>query len=121
MRKMNQYLAEEIKSMKEIGKIKGVYFGLGGYDNVMMGITFSLGGESWGIGDFWGWWSYRSEGAQWSENDALLKFGSITVRISKLLKEANVKSVEELKNIPIEATFKSDGSLESWRILKEVL
>lgn len=107
--------------MKEIGKIQNVCFGFGGYQEAMTGINFSLGGIPWGVCDFWGFWSLRSETAEWTENDQLLKFGEVMLKISKLLKEARVHSIEELRNIPIEATFKEDGSLDSWRILTEVL
>ena len=41
-------------------------------------------------------------------------------RLSKILKEAKVKSVYQLKGIPVEVTF--EGNLiKEWRILTEVL
>jgi hypothetical protein len=41
-------------------------------------------------------------------------------RISNLLAQARVKNLNELKDIPVEAIF--DGTtLESWRILTEVI
>jgi hypothetical protein len=40
--------------------------------------------------------------------------------LSKLLKDAKVRSVDKLKGIPVEAIF--DGNvLKEWRVLTEVL
>lgn len=33
---------------RRLGKIKVVKFGLGGYQDMMIGVNFTLGGESWG-------------------------------------------------------------------------
>lgn len=36
----------------KLGKINKVKFGSGGYDDAMFGVTFDLGGQGWGVGDF---------------------------------------------------------------------
>lgn len=108
---------------KEIGKIDSVRFGFGGYDDAMIGISFTLSGRAWGCGDFWGDWSgSRSEQTQWTETDRLLNLGEIVMRLTNILTAAKAKSVEELKSKPIEATFdERTNRLLSWRILEEAL
>lgn len=106
---------------KEIGKITKVYFGFGGYDNAMIGISFMLAGPAWGCGDFWGYWSGSlTPNTQWTEDDRQRSLGETVMRISALLSAAKVKTVNELDGKPIEATFHR-GRLQSWRILEEVL
>jgi len=106
---------------KKIGKIQSVHFGFGGYDNAMIGVSFSLGGKSWGTQDFWGDWSLeRSERAKWSEEDRIKKLGEVVMKINKTLKDANKSSVDDLIDVPIEVTF-INNTLNSWRILTEVL
>ena len=41
---------------KKIGKIRDLEYGWGGYDGAMLGVTFHLGGQGWGVTDFWGYW-----------------------------------------------------------------
>lgn len=106
---------------KELGKIKEFSFGKGGYDNAMIGFTIDLGGEGWGVGDFWGHWSHRLETAQWSEKDRLLKLGEISLKVAQLLKDANTDNLNNLIGKPVEVTFNDNNTLDSWRILKEVI
>lgn len=105
----------------ELGKIKVAEFGAGGYQGACIGARFGLGGESWGVGDFWGAWSIeRSEWCKWTEEDRIKQLGEMCMRVSKLLSEAKVDNVSQLVGIPVEVTF--DGmKMESWRVLKEVL
>lgn len=106
---------------KELGKIQDAEFGLGGYQDAMIGIRFSLGGDSWGVGDFWGDWSMKRSGSeQWTDADRTKRLGETTMRINQLLKDAKVDTVSKLKGVPIEVTF--DGNkMVDWRVLKEVL
>ncbi len=105
----------------EIGKIKSIYFGHGGYQDAMIGVTFDLGGKSWGVGDFWGYWSTkRSENCQWTEADRVKNLGEVVMKLSKLLQEAKVSDLNELQDVPVEVTF-NNNSLVSWRLLTEVL
>jgi hypothetical protein len=109
---------------KKLGKIKEVRFGLGGYQHTMIGLTVELGAKGWGVNDFKGSWDAesvkRSEYTQWTEEDRD-KGNTDTMRfLSKLLKDAKVVSVDQLKDIPVEVTF--DGMmLKEWRILTEVI
>ena len=111
---------------KELGKIRSVKFGSGGYQNAMIGFSFDLGGNNWGVSDFWGTWETKEVSAtgnmaQEKLNDQRIRFlGESCMRISALLGFAKVDSLDRLKGIAIEVTFE-DGRLESWRILKEVL
>ncbi len=106
---------------KSLGKIKSVYFGIGGYNEACMGITFTLETTSGSVGDFWGTWSIeRSAYTKWTEADRITKLGEMVMRISSLLKDAKVEDVAKLKGIPVEVEF-AENCLSSWRILKEVL
>jgi len=106
---------------KELGKIENVYYGLGGYQDAMLGISFQLSFGSCGTGDFWGYWDLeRTEHCKWTEEDRLKFHGENTMRIGQLLKDAKVYKVEDLVGIPIEVT--SEGmNMKSWRVLTEVL
>lgn len=109
---------------KKLGKILDVKFGLGGYQDSMLGIWFTLGTDGWGVGDGRGFWDPelidRSKNTEWSEKERDENFSKIMRYTSKLLKEAKVGSIEKLKNKPIEVTF--DGNvLKEWRILSEVI
>jgi len=106
---------------KELGKIKKAEFGLGGYQDAMIGISFDLGGEGWGVSDFWGNWALeRSEYAKWTEAERITQLGEMSMRIAKLLEDAKIRSVSKLAGIPIEVTFEGNV-LKEWRVLKEVL
>ena len=106
---------------KKLGKIQRCEFGFGGYQDAQIGISFAIGGDGWGVGDFWGYWNTeRSAGTKWTEADRLTGLGSTVMRISALLEAAKVESVSKLKGVPVECTF--DGNaLKSWRVLAEVL
>lgn len=110
---------------KELGKIQSVRFGHGGYQDAMIGLSLTFGGEGWGVGAFinGGWDAAtmkRSEHAKWTEAERTAQQAELVVKISELLKAAKVNDVSKLLNIPVECTF--DGNmLKDWRILTEVL
>lgn len=107
----------------KIGKIKKVSFGAGGYQDAMIGISFDLGGDGWGVGDFWGSWGHDIEAgtnSKWTPQERLNHLGETCLRISKLLSDAKEVRVEGLKDVPVEVTF-NGMELQSWRVLKEVL
>lgn len=105
---------------KELGCIQSIHVGYGGYDDAMIGISFSLGGKGWGVGDFWGHWAHRSDSAKWSEESRIEDLGKIMLRIRELLSDSKKKRVQDLEGVPIEASF--DGNiLREWRILTEVI
>jgi len=110
---------------KRLGKIETVKFGLGAYQGAMIGLHVKLGGvDGWGVCDTKSAWDpeivEHSKHCKWTENSRDKLFAEIIRYISKLLKQAKVQTIDQLKGIPIEATF--DGNtLKKWRILEEVL
>lgn len=105
----------------ELGKIQTVHFGLGGYHDACIGISFTLSGSGWGVSDFWGTWAVKiDKHTKWTEAERITTLGETVMRISRLLSDAKVDSVHELKGIPVKVYF--DGNvLKSWDVLKEVL
>jgi hypothetical protein len=109
---------------KKIGKIQAARFGFGGYQDAMVGVSFTLGGrEGWGVNDFWGNWSMkRDERCKWTEAERLARLGEMVMRLSKILKDANKEDVAGLVGVPVEATFDAPfGKLLEWRVLTEVI
>lgn len=105
----------------QIGKIRDIKFGRGGYQDAMIGFTFHLGGKGWGIGDFWGTWAMeRSPDAKWTDEERIAILGSFVVKIDFLMGQAKVSDFNDLKNIPVEVIIENN-SLKSWRILEEAL
>lgn len=116
------------ESEKKIGKIKSVQFGIGGYQDAMFGLHVALGGDGWGVSHSDSFWDVtmveRSQHAKWTDAERDKFFAEMVRRVSKLLNDAKVSHVEQLKGVPIEATFEPTGlgsTIKSWRILTEVL
>lgn len=108
---------------KSIGKIRSIQFGLGGYQDAMIGFTVDLGSdkECWGVGDFKGAWaSKRSDSCKWTEEDRMAELGKACMWINGLLNDAKVESLDDLCGKPVEVTFENN-TLKSWRILTEVI
>lgn len=112
---------EEMK--KQIGKIQCIKIGMGGHQDAMFGISFTLSStkDSWGVGDFWGTWADDpGEHAKWTKKSQRNIEGKTFARIKELIKIAKVDDVKKLLGIPVEVTI--DGNqLHSWRILEEVI
>lgn len=110
---------------KRLGKIEDVKFGLGGYQDAMIGIHITLSGSNgWGVTNTKSAWDAEliecSEHCKWTEEDRSRQYDDIMRYISKLLSQAKVQSIDQLKGKPIEASF--DGNLlKEWRILTEVI
>jgi hypothetical protein len=109
---------------KKLGKIEAVKFGVGGYQDAMLGIHVTLGNGSWGVGDSKANWDSEqikwTEHTKWTEEERDGWYAEIMRYVSSLLKDAKVDSVDKLKGKPVEVTL--DGNqLKSWRILTEVL
>ena len=99
---------------KKIGKIISARFGLGGYDDAMIGISFSLGNDSWGVQDFWGQWADNSE--------HIICNKAAAMSLTALFKDAKKGTLDELAGIPVEVTFDGPGGkLLTWRVLTEVI
>lgn len=112
---------ESVSTRKELGKITGARYGFGGYQDAQFGLSVSLGGESWGVGDFWGMWaSEPDKHKKWTRDEQIEAHGETADRVCKLLTAARVTCVEELAGIPVEVSFEGN-TLKEWRVLKEVL
>lgn len=106
---------------KKLGKIARAEYGFGGYQDAQFGLSVTLTSGSWGVGDFWGMWGMEPDSHnKWTKADQIKAHGEAADRICKLLKEANVQSVSDLKGIPVEVTF-DDTILTGWRVLTEVI
>lgn len=100
--------------MEELGKIESVKFG---FEEYLFGLSLTLSGKSWGVGTGY-YYNPNATNVTEEENDKYLK--EMTDKIQKLLKDAKVNSIHDLKNKPVLCTF--DGSLiKDFRILTEVL
>jgi hypothetical protein len=108
----------------KLGKLEKVRFGIGGYNDAMIGLHVTISGSSWGVCDSRSAWDSEvikwSESCKWSEEDRDRDYADIMRKVSSLLKQAKVTDVSRLNGIPVEATFEGN-SLKSWRILTEVL
>lgn len=110
---------------KYLGKISSVHFGLCGYQDAMLGISFNFRFDgSSGVGTCDAFWDFNmiehSPHCQWTEQERDNRYCEIMKNISCLLSQAKVKDVNDLKGKPVELTL--DGnSLKDWRILTEVL
>lgn len=113
-------MAEE----KMLGKISGAYFGLGSYQNAMLGLHLAFSGQGCGVHTSICAWDYalieHTEHCKWTEESRGLEYAEIMRKLSGYLKEAKVDRVEKLVGIPVELTFEK-LQLKSWRILTEVL
>lgn len=109
--------------MKEIklGKIEIVSFGYCRYQEAMFGVYFDITGKSWGVSDFWGTWAHNPDKhCKWTLADQSKIFADTTRKIKKLLDAAGKTELSQLKGVPVEVTFNAQ-SLESWRVLTEVI
>lgn len=109
---------------KRLGKIESVKFGLGGYQDCMLGLSVTLSNGSWGVNDSRCEWDSElikhTEHTQWTEENRDKNYANIMRYLSKLLSEAKVQTVDQLKGKPVECTFEGN-TLKEWRILTEVL
>ena len=105
---------------KKLGKLTKVRFGAGGHDGAMFGLSVVLdaGDSQWS--DFKGCWARRSPTAQWSVEDGQRYHAETMQFLMDIMRQAKVHEVHELEGMPIEVTM-NGITLESWRILEEVL
>lgn len=108
----------------KLGKIKSIHLGYGGYQEAQFGLSVDLGGDGWGVFDFvsggWGTDVEPGHTYKWTEDDRTNGFAHVLRYVNRLLRDAKVKHLDDLANMPVEIIMK-DRRLESWRILKEVL
>lgn len=107
--------------MEEFGKIEHISLGFGGYQDAQFGLTVNLGGKGWAVGDFKGYWGFNPDKrCKWTIEDQAKAFKDVMFLILKLLKEANVNDLYQLKGKPV-AVIMENNTLKSWRLLTEVL
>ena len=103
-----------------LGKISSVFFGK---KEGRIGLWFTLSGE-WSVQSSYVCWDPAEitpgEHHKWTEEDRNKELIQIMNKISELLKQAKVDNINSLLNIPVEFSFKK-GTLDTWRILEEVL
>lgn len=108
---------------KKIGKIQSISFGFGGYQDAMLGLSISLGSDSWGVGDFRGGWGPQitcDKYCKWTEADRSKLYADTARFIGDLLTQAKKDKLSDLQGVPVEVEF--DGMiLKSWRILTEAI
>lgn len=109
---------------KELGKITKAEFGIGGYQDAMIGLHFAFDGDGWGTStseySTWDLFIEPTENAKWTEKDRSEIFDKAVRKLSQLLSDSKKRHIGQLVGVPIEATFE-DNMLKEWRILKEVL
>ena len=109
---------------KRLGKIESIYFGHTGYQEACLGLSVTLSGDGWGVGDSNSAWDANlikhSDHCKWTEEDRDRQYAEIMHYISDLLRDAKVDRIERLKGKPVEAEFEG-MTLKGWRILTEVI
>ena len=106
---------------KELGKIENCRFGFGGYQDACLGISFTLSGKGWAVGDFWGTWAHDpDEYTKWTVDDQSKTFAETVRKIGALLRAAGKDDIAKLKGVPVEVIFEND-TLKDWRVLTEVI
>jgi hypothetical protein len=118
-------MSEDVK----LGKIKKVFFGFGGYQNVQVVYSFILEGQGWGtISVFECGWGHVSEEDlnktdyryKWTHESRIKQIGENGWKVIQILKDAKVSTLDELKDKPVRVYF-NGMQLDRWEILKEVL
>jgi len=109
---------------KRLGKLGDVKFGLGGYQDSMIGLHVAIDMKGSGVGDSKSAWDCNrvvwNERCKWTEENRSEQYDEIMRYLSDLLYAAKVDTIDQLKGIPVEVTF--EGTLlKEWRVLEEVI
>ena len=109
---------------KILGKLESVKFGIGGYQDAMIGLHVTIDMKGSGVTYTKSAWDCNKvtwdEYCKWTEEDRSKQYDEIMRYLSDLLHKAKVNTVDQLRGIPVEATFEG-MTLKEWRILDEVL
>ena len=106
---------------KSIGKISSVSFGFGGYQDVQFGVSLCVDTESGcACTGKWMWTNKPDKHTKWTVADQDKEYAKIMRYAIKLMTDAKVVNIQDLKGIPIEATWKGNW-LEEIRVLTEVI
>lgn len=102
---------------KELGKISKVYFGYGGYQDAMFGLTLIFESHGGSCGHFIGYWPLQEDHDPKKSHEQAF---CAMEEIASTMKDAKVTEANQLVGKPVELTF-NGLKLEAWRILTEVL
>ena len=120
MRSIN-YIGDKVKQTKALGKIESIFFGV---IDGRFGIWFTFKADGWSVQDNNTTWDPGSvdvtEGTRWTEDERASQLSDIMYKISRLLKDAAVSDINELKNTPVEITLEGN-MIKDWRVLTEVI
>lgn len=109
---------------KKLGRIDSVKFGLVGYQDSMLGISFTFTSGSYGVSSDKSAWDCNmvkhSDNCKWNESDRSKQYDEIMRFISDLLRDAKVDNIMKLSGKPVELTFEGN-LLKDWRILTECI
>ena len=109
---------------KVLGKIDSAKFGIGGYQDAMIGLHLSFTMNGSGVCQSLCAWDANmikhSEYCKWTEEDRSKEYDQIMRKISDILNDSKKSSVSDLAGVPVELEFEGN-SLKDWRVLTEVL
>ena len=118
-------------SHTELGKIRKVHFGLGGYQDAQIVFSFELGGDGWGTTYTYecGWGHVTEDelkkpgcSYKWTHENRIKQLGEKAWDVFKLMRDAKVSDINKLIGIPVRVNFESQfGRVVGFEILKEVL
>ena len=111
---------------KQLGKIARAEFGIGGYQDAMLGLwldfTWPGGGVSPPNETCWAYGVIDpSPNSKWTEADRTESVARMMKEVCLLLTKAKVKTIDELIGTPVEITFDDMGRCVGFRVLEEVL
>lgn len=117
--------------IEKLGKISNVKLGFVGYQNVQLGVQFTLEGEDWGTSHtIVGGWGHVDEedlkkpkaSYEWTHEGRILKLGECFWKLRNILKDAKVDDIKGLEGKPVRVFFDSElGPNHGFEILKAVL
>jgi hypothetical protein len=110
---------------KQLGKISKATFGIGGYQDAMLGLWLSFSWPGGGVSPpTESVWAYGlvdpCRNSKWTEDDRSAVAVKVMREVCDLLVKAKVQTVDELVGTPVEITFES-GRCVGFRVLEEVL
>jgi hypothetical protein len=106
-----------------LGKIESIKFGIDGSRiGLFYTLAFNSSSEVQSSNTVWDPEQIKvTQYTKWTESERDKHLAELMRYISKLLADAKVDDVTKLVGKPIELTINEHNSLESWRILTEVL
>jgi hypothetical protein len=110
---------------KQLAKISKATFGIGGYQDAMLGLWLSFSWPGGGVSPpTESCWAYGlvdpSKNSKWTEAQRTATVAKMMEELCGLLAKAKVQTVDELVGIPVEITF-DQGRCVGFRVLEEVL